>query len=61
MEVFVDVWMENRKNKGKKKCNEAIYTFVAVDENQKPTSIKEIIPETEEEKKRFTVSSNSEI
>ena len=52
MEVFIDVWYENRKGE-KTKCNEAIYTFVAVDENQKPTSIKEIIPETEEEKKRF--------
>ena len=53
MEIFIDVWIEDKKTSQKTKCNEAIYTFVAVDENQKPTSIKEIIPETEEEKKRF--------
>ena len=53
MEIFIDVWIEDTLSGNKTKCNEAIYTFVAVDENQKPTSIKEIIPETKEEKKRF--------
>ena len=53
MEVFVDVWMENRAEKGKIKCNEAIYTFVAVDSSGRPTKIDPIRPETEEEKKRY--------
>ena len=53
MEVFVDVWMENRQNNGKKKCNEAIYTFVAVDQLGSPIEVPELIPETNEEKERF--------
>ena len=32
----MDVWMENRAEKGKIKCNEAIYTFVAVDQLGNP-------------------------
>jgi acyl-CoA hydrolase len=53
MEVFVDVWMENNNHKGKKKCNEAIYTFVAVDQLGNPMEIPELIPETKEEKTRY--------
>ena len=53
MEVFVDVWMENRQNNGKNKCNEAIYTFVAVDQLGSPIEVPELIPETNEEKERF--------
>jgi acyl-CoA hydrolase len=53
MEVFVDVWMENNNHKGKKKCNEAIYTFVAVDHLGDPIEIPELIPETKEEKMRY--------
>ena len=52
MEVFIDVWLEDRVSGEKKKCNEAIYTFVAVDQMGTPVSIPELIPETEEEKKR---------
>ena len=53
MEVFVDVWMENRNSKGRVKCNEAIYTFVAVDETGKPTAVPSVAPETELEKARY--------
>tara|TARA_B100000073_G_scaffold194276_1_gene160882 strand:- start:114 stop:629 length:516 start_codon:yes stop_codon:yes gene_type:complete len=53
MEVFVDVWMENKNQKGKKKCNEAIYTFVAVDKNGSPGQVPELIPETDQEIERF--------
>ena len=53
MEVFVDVWMENRTIGERQKCNEAIYTFVAVDQLGKPIEIAPIIPETEEETSRF--------
>lgn len=53
MEVFVDVWMENNQNKGKVKCNEAIYTFVAVDQLGNPIDVPALIPETEKEKERF--------
>lgn len=53
MEVFIDVWVENNATGEKKKCNEAIYTFVAVDQLGNPINVPELIPETEEEKKRF--------
>ena len=53
MEVFVDVWMEHNSFKTKKKCNEAIYTFVAVDQLGSPIEVPEIIPETEAEKERY--------
>ena len=33
MEVLVEVWSENRSKAKKMKTNEAIFTFVAIDEN----------------------------
>jgi acyl-CoA hydrolase len=54
MEVFIDVWMEPRgKMTQREKVNEAIYTFVAVDENAKPTPVPPIAPETELEHQRY--------
>ena len=53
MEVFIDVWVENNSTGEKKKCNEAIYTFVAVDQLGNPIQVPELIPETDEEKMRF--------
>ena len=37
MEVYLDVWVEDLNSREKSKVNEAIYTFVAVDGNNKPT------------------------
>ena len=53
MEVFIDVWIEDRKSGGKLKANEGIYTFVAVDDLGKPVSVPEVMPETPLEKQRF--------
>lgn len=53
MEVFIDVWVENNQTGEKKKCNEAIYTFVAVDQLGNPINVPQLIPETDEEKKRY--------
>ncbi len=53
MEVFVDVFIEDQVSGAKRKCNEAIYTFVAVDQLGGPIQVPEIIPETNEEKERF--------
>lgn len=53
MEVFIDVWVENNTTGEKKKCNEAIYTFVAVDQLGNPINVPGLIPESEEEKSRF--------
>ncbi|MBL7917237.1 MAG: acyl-CoA thioesterase [Bacteroidia bacterium] len=53
MEVYVDVWVENPVTGEKTKCNEAILTFVAIDQNGAPLPVPQLIPETEIEKKRF--------
>ncbi len=53
MEVIIDVWIEDMQNGKKTKCNEAIYTFVAVDNTNKPTLVPAIDPETDLEKERF--------
>lgn len=53
MEVYIDVYVEDPVSGEKQKSNEAIYTFVAVDQNGQPLPVPELIPETEEEKQRF--------
>lgn len=53
MEIFLDVWIEDRESGSRIKANEAIYTFVAVDEMGKPVEIPQIKPETDLEKERF--------
>ncbi len=53
MEIFIDVWVEDRESGQRSKANEAIYTFVAVDETGSPVAVPELAPETELEKKRF--------
>lgn len=53
MEIYIDVWIEDRENGHRSKANEAIYTFVAVDDTGKPVSVPSIVPETELEKERF--------
>jgi acyl-CoA hydrolase len=53
MEVFLDVWMEDRISGERTKANEAIYTFVAVDEAGHPVPVPPIQPETDLEKERF--------
>jgi len=53
MEVIIEVWVENNTTGERKKCNDAIYTFVAVDQLGNPIQVPEIVPETEEEKKRY--------
>ena len=53
MEVFVDVYVEDHVTGKRIKCNEAIYTFVAVDQNGGPIEVPKLIPESDIEKNRF--------
>jgi acyl-CoA hydrolase len=53
MEVYVDVWIEDRESGERARVNEGIYTFVAVDETGSPVPVPAITPETELEKERF--------
>jgi len=56
MEVFLDVWIEDRESGLKEKANEAIYTFVAVDDFGKPVNVPELKPETTLEMERFNAA-----
>jgi acyl-CoA hydrolase len=53
METHIEVWAENLPTQTRYKCNEAYYTFVALDSNGKPKKATALIPETEEDKKHF--------
>ncbi|PQB05518.1 acyl-CoA thioesterase [Aureitalea marina] len=53
MEIFLDVWIEDRESGLKSKANEAIYTFVAVDEMGQPVKVPPLTPETDLEKERY--------
>ena len=53
MEVVIEVFVENHRTGIKTKCNDAIYTFVAVDQMGSPIAAPDLIPETEQEKKRY--------
>lgn len=53
MEVIVDVWVENPVTGEKTKCNEAILTFVAIDQNGAPLPVPQIETETALEKSRY--------
>lgn len=53
MEIYIDVWVEDKLSGERTKANEAIYTFVAVDETGKPVEVPQIIPETKLENMRY--------
>jgi len=53
MEIYVDVWIEDRESQERTKVNEGLYTFVAVDTTGTPVTVPQIKPETELEKERY--------
>lgn len=53
MEIYVDVWLDDPIHGKKIKTNEGIYTFVAVDEFNKPVPVPPIEPESDLEKSRY--------
>lgn len=53
MEIGVRVDAENSFNGEKKHIVSAYFTFVALDENNKPCEVVDIIPHTDVEKRRF--------
>jgi len=51
MEVYIDVFVEDSMGE-RKKCNEATFIFVAIDQKRNLIRVPELIPETDEEKSR---------
>lgn len=53
MEIIIDVYIEDKDSGERMLANDAIYTFVAVNDQGTPVEVPPINPETEEEKKRY--------
>lgn len=53
METYIEVNAENIPSKTKYRCNTAYYTFVALDSNGRPKAVPELVPETEDEQKKY--------
>jgi len=53
LEIYIDVFVEDHKSGERTICNNAIFTFVAVDQLGSPIAVPEVIPETSEEKSRY--------
>jgi acyl-CoA hydrolase len=53
MEVHLEVWAENIPARERFPCNEAYFTFVAVDHSGHPIQVPELIPQSEAEKIHF--------
>mgnify|MGYP003681888397 CR=1 FL=1 len=56
MEVIIDVWVEDRESGLRSKANDAIYTFVAVDDSGAPVPVPPIEAETAEEIERYNAA-----
>lgn len=55
VEVYVEVFSSDIKGKNTRRCNDAYFTFVAVDDKDKrPLPVPAILPLTSEENKRYT-------
>lgn len=53
MEVGVKVWSEDPRSGDRRHTSSAFLTFVAVDREGRPVAVPPVLPETEEEKRRF--------
>lgn len=53
LEIVIDVWIEDRESGRRTKANDAIYTFVAVDDLGNPVPVPKIEPQTDLEKERY--------
>ena len=56
LELHAEVWAENLPSQTRYKCNEAFYTFVALDSNGKPKKVTPVLPDTETEKQQFELA-----
>lgn len=61
MEIFVKVIKENLKTGKRQLAATSFLTFVALDENNKPKVVPQVVPETEEEKMLFSTGKQRSI
>ncbi len=54
LETHISVWAKNLPSQTRYKCNEAFYTFLALDSNGRPRKVTPLIPESDEDKRLFT-------
>lgn len=53
MEVYIEVFAQNIPRGEKYKCNDAYYTFVAIDSRNRPIAVPAITPQTETEQLKY--------
>lgn len=53
LEIFVEVFAASITGSNPRKCNQAYFTFVALDENGNPTKVPPVTPLSEIEQKRY--------
>lgn len=53
VEIYVEVFTADIKGQNSQKCNDAYFTFVAVDDDKKPQIVPSVIPLSGEEQKRY--------
>jgi acyl-CoA hydrolase len=53
MEVYIEVFAQNIPRNEQYKCNDAYYTFVAIDSRNRPIPVPTLEPETEAEKLKY--------
>ena len=53
MEIFLKVWGEDSLHQYKYESNEAYFTFVALDPNNKPREVAQLIPQTPEDQAMY--------
>ncbi len=56
LEVEINVWAENPRERTRRKCNRAFYTFVAVDEHDRPVQVPPLEPTTDAERDRYAAA-----
>lgn len=53
MEIRIQVWGQDNLHQYKYESNEAYFTFVALDPNNNPRQVPQVVPETEEETAQY--------
>jgi len=53
MEVWADVWVEDQQTGEKIMVTSAIYTFVAIDQAGRSCTVPDVIPQDDEEQRRY--------